>query len=238
MAVDADYTINYVGGTLSVTQVSLTITADNKFKAYGAELPTLTASYSGFVNGDTPASLTTQPTLTTTATAASHVAGNPYPITASGAVDADYTISYVGGTLSVTPVLLTITADKKSKAYGAELPTLTASYSGFVNGDTPASLTTQPTLTTTATATSPVGAYAITVARASDPDYTMAYVAGPLTIVPTPATTTAIVASTDPSAYGQSVTFTATVTGPGGTPTGTVIFKDGSSTGHGNSRCQ
>ena len=56
----------------------------------------------GFVNGDTSASLTTQPTLTTTATASSHVAGNPYGITASGAVDADYTITYVAGSLTVT----------------------------------------------------------------------------------------------------------------------------------------
>ena len=66
-------------------------------------MPTLTASYSGFVNGDTSASLTTQPTLATTATASSHVAGNPYTITASGAVDTDYSISYVAGTLTVTP---------------------------------------------------------------------------------------------------------------------------------------
>ena len=56
----------------------------------------MTASYTGFVNGDTAASLDTLPTLTTTATAASGI-GSLYTITASGAVDADYTISYVGG---------------------------------------------------------------------------------------------------------------------------------------------
>ena len=72
--------------------------------------------------------------------------GQPYAITASGAVDPDYTISYVGGTLTVTPAGLTITADNQTKVYGAVLPALTASYSGFVNGDTSASLTTQPTL--------------------------------------------------------------------------------------------
>ena len=94
----------YVAGNLTVTTAPLTITADNQTKAYGAALPTLTASYSGFVNGDTSASLTTQPTLTTTATASSHVSGNPYAITASGAADPDYSISYVAGTLSVTPV--------------------------------------------------------------------------------------------------------------------------------------
>src|SRR5207244_3727185 len=137
-AADSDYTISYVAGTLTVTPVGLTITADNKTKAYGAALPALTASYSGLVNGDTAARLTTHPTLTTTATATSHVAGSPYSITASAAADSDYTISYVAGTLTVTPVGLTITADNKTKAYGAALPALTASYGGLVNGDTSA----------------------------------------------------------------------------------------------------
>ena len=59
----------------------------------------------------------------------------------------------------MTPAPLTITADTQSKAYGAALPALTASYSGFVNGDTAGSLTTLPTLTTTATAASHVGTY-------------------------------------------------------------------------------
>ena len=59
----------------------------------------MTVSYSGFVNGDTAASLTTQPTVTTTATTASPV--GTYPITASGATSANYTMSYVNGTLTV-----------------------------------------------------------------------------------------------------------------------------------------
>lgn len=41
------------------------------------------------------------------------------------------------------------------------------------------------------------------------------------------ATTTAVVSSLNPSQFGQSVTFTATVTGPPGTPTGNVVFSDG-----------
>ena len=84
----------------------MTITADNQTKVYGAVLPALTASYTGFVNGDTSASLTTQPTLATTATASSHVSGNPYAITASGAADPDYSITYVAGTFTVTTAAL------------------------------------------------------------------------------------------------------------------------------------
>lgn len=44
------------------------------------------------------------------------------------------------------------------------------------------------------------------------------------------ATTTAVASSAPTSTFGQSVTFTATVTSGGGTPTGTVTFKDGSTT--------
>ncbi len=44
------------------------------------------------------------------------------------------------------------------------------------------------------------------------------------------ATTTTLASSVNPSTAGQSVTFTATVMGTGGTPTGTVTFKDGAAT--------
>jgi hypothetical protein len=50
------------------------------------------------------------------------------------------------------------------------------------------------------------------------------------TVKALPPTTTSVVSSANPSTYGQSVTFTATVTGSGGTPTGTVTFLDGTST--------
>lgn len=46
-------------------------------------------------------------------------------------------------------------------------------------------------------------------------------------VTPTVASSTALVSGTNPSVFGQSVTFTATVTGGSGTPTGTVTFFDG-----------
>ena len=210
-AADPDYSISYVAGTLTVTSAGLTITAVNQTKVYGAALPTLTASYSGFVKGDTAASLTTQPTLTTTATASSHVSGNPYSITASGAVDADYTITYVTGNLTVSAAPLTITANNQTKTYGAVLPALTLSYTGFVNGDT--ALTTQPTLSTTATASSHVSGnpYTITASGAVDSDYTITYVAGSLTVTTAPLL---ITASNLSKAYGAALpTLTASYSG-------------------------
>lgn len=87
---------------VDISPAPLTITADDQSKPFGAPLPALTAGYSGFVNGDSAASLTTPPTLATTATADSLAAGSPYPITVAGAVDPNYTISYVAGKLTVT----------------------------------------------------------------------------------------------------------------------------------------
>ncbi len=203
-AVDSDYTIGYAAGSLNVTPAPLTITANNQSNVYGAALPLLTASYSGFVNGDSSASLNAPPTLSTTATAGSHVAGGPYPITASGAADPDYTIGYAAGSLNVTPAPLTITANNQSNMYGAALPLLTASYSGFVNGDSSASLNAPPTLSTTATAGSHVagGPYPITASGAADPDYTIGYAAGSLNVTPAPLT---ITANNQSNVYGAAL---------------------------------
>jgi len=85
----------------------------------------------------------------------------------------------------VNPAPLTITATNQSMVYGGPFPTLTvANYFGLVNGDTPASLTTPGTLTTTATASSPVGTYLNIESGASDPNYTITNVNGTFTITP------------------------------------------------------
>jgi sugar lactone lactonase YvrE len=230
-AADPNYTISYVPGALGITPAPLTITAVGQTKLYGAALPTLTASYAGFVNGDTAASLTAAPGLTATASAASHVAGNPYAINASGAVDADYNISYVSGTLTVNPTPLTITAVNQTKPYGAALPTLTASYAGFVNGDTAASLTTAPGLATTASAASHVAGnpYAISVGGAVDADYNITYVPGTLSVIPVPLT---ITADNKTKLYGAALpAFTASYSGlVGGDTAGSLSAAPGLST--------
>ncbi len=226
LAANSNYTVSFTGNSLTITPATLTITANNQTKVYGAALPALTVTYGGFVSGDTAASLTTAPTVNTTATAASHVAGSPYAITASGAVDSNYNISYVGGSLTITPAPLTITANNQTKVYGAPLPTFTANYSGFVLGDTPNVLSGTLTFSTTATASSPVGTYAVTPGGQTSTDYAITYMNGTLTISPAN-TTTALNSSANPSLAGQAVTFTAAVaaTAPGaGMPTGTVTF--------------
>jgi hypothetical protein len=210
-AVDTNYSISYVAGSMAVTTAPLTITANNQSKVYGAALPTLTASYTGFVNGDTSSNLTTLPTITTTATAASHVAGSPYAINLSGAVDTNYTISYVAGNLAVTTAPLTITANDQSKVYGQLNPTFTVSYTGFVNGDTSSSLTTAPSVGAFAGQYATVETYPIEAIGAVDTDYSFTYVNGTLTVTPAPL---AILIDNASKVYGQAnPTFTGTITG-------------------------
>ena len=205
-AVDPNYAINYVPGTLTINAAALTITANDESKEYGQANPALTVSYSGFVNGDSSANLTTAATVTTMATTASPV-GSGYAITASGAVDPNYAISYVPGTLTINTAALTVTANNQSKVYGQANPALTVSYSGFVNGDSSADLTTAPTVTTTATTASPVDSYATTASDAVDPNYTITYDNGALAVTPASLT---ITADSTSKTYGNAVTLAGT----------------------------
>jgi len=192
---------------LNVSPAPLTIAADDKTKVYGAALPAPSATYTGFVNGDTASSLDTAVTLAHVGLASSPV--GTYAITASGAVDANYTITHVNGTLTVTPAPLTIAADNKSKVYGAALPAFTATYTGLVNGDT--SIATPPTLGTTASASSPVGTYAITVTGAADPNYAITPVSGTLTVTAAEIT---VAVHNKTKAFGETLPeFTASYTG-------------------------
>ena len=176
-----DYTVSSGSDiTASVGPATLTITASSGSMTYGGTPPAITAGYAGFENGDTPASLTTMPTCSTTATGASPVGG--YTSSCSGAVDPDYSISYVSGTVSVTPATLTITASSGSMTYGGTPPAITAGYSGFENGDTPASLTTKPRCSTAATSSSPVGGYTSSCSGAAGSNYTIGYLNGTVNV--------------------------------------------------------
>jgi uncharacterized repeat protein (TIGR03803 family) len=104
-------------------------------------------------------------------------------LTAAYAAQDDFLAGSSTGSLTVNPAPLTVSADNKSMIAGNPLPQLTASFTGFVNGDNSASLTTQPTLSTTASLTV-AGTYPITASGAVDPDYTISYQNGVLTVNP------------------------------------------------------
>ncbi len=89
-------------GSTNSVEPQLTITASSPWVSFGRPVPAITPSYSGFVHGDTPASLPLAPTCTTTANDWSPP--GTYPTYCFGAADPSYVIdagSYVNGTLTV-----------------------------------------------------------------------------------------------------------------------------------------
>ena len=134
------------------------MTADDKSKTYGDDNPTLTATVTGTVNGDT-----LNYTLATTAVKFSNVGS--YPITVTPGLNPNYNVSKTDGTLSIDQKAASVTADPKSKTYGDDNPTLTATVTGTVNGDT-----LNYSLATTALKFSNVGSYPITVTPGQQPE--------------------------------------------------------------------
>jgi hypothetical protein len=117
-----------------------------------------------------------------------------------------------------------------AKAFGAPLPGFTASATGFVNGDSFASLTGTLALGTTATPESAVGSYPIVPSGVSSPNYAITFAVGTLSVVPG-AVLVGVSTMPEPSGMNQPMTFTATVAAAApaaGTPTGNVRFFDGS----------
>ncbi len=151
-----NYTLVFVNGTLSVTPATLTVTAHNASRVYGAANPTFTATITGFVHGDSSSVVQGAASLSTPATAASGV--GKYPITVSlGTLSAaNYTFVFINGTLTVTKAPLTIAANNVTWTIGQPAPSLTPAITGLANGDI---VTAQ--LSTTATASSPAGKFSI-----------------------------------------------------------------------------
>ncbi len=145
-AASSDYTISYVAGNWSVTTATVTITAGPQSSVYGTTPSVDQTQYSvaGLVNGD---QLTTVPTLTLTGvTAASHVNTYTGAITASAAAaSSDYTISYVAGNFTITPLVNVSTANLPGNA-----TTLVITGAGFdPTGPNSVAITDETTLSAT-----------------------------------------------------------------------------------------
>jgi hypothetical protein len=176
-----NYTFNTpVNGTLTVTAATLTLTAANVARVYGAANPAFTGTLSGAVNGD----VLTE-TFSTTASVAS--APGPYSIvpSATGANLADYTLSATNGTLTVNQALplvvlsttatsgyanytsITLTATASSPTSGTPSQTVT-----FMAGTTAVGSATLASGTATLTTnTLPVGVDSITAVYGGDTDF-------------------------------------------------------------------
>jgi MBG domain (YGX type) len=182
----SNYTITFVPGLLTIEPAPLTISANNSSRQYGVANPPLNSvTATGFVNGDTLSSLSGALVCTTLATSASPAGA--YSITCLGLSSPNYSITFLPGTLSIASDVLTVTASNATRLYGQLNPSLdNVTYAGFVNGNTPASLTGTLTCTTPAAAASSVGSYPINCSGLSSPNYAISFAPGALTITPSP----------------------------------------------------
>ncbi|SDA89173.1 The GLUG motif-containing protein, partial [Algoriphagus alkaliphilus] len=171
----------YTWSFTTINKLNQTITfPEIETKTYGD--PTFTLGNAETDQGLTVTYTATDPTVVS-------IIGNQATILKAGSTtitatqdgdEVNFAAEPVERTLTVGKKALTITADDKQKTYGEANPVLTFTYTGLVNGDT--KVTTEPSISTTALASSNAGTYPITLEGGSDDNYAITLVNGTLTI--------------------------------------------------------
>ena len=129
--INANYKLseNVVYGILTVNKAPLTVKADDKTITYGDDLPKFTASYSGFVNGETSAVLSGVLGFT-----CDYAKGSPvgtYDVKPQGLTSENYEITYVKGLLTVNQKAVGIAIDDKTITYGNDAPSYSYQYANL-----------------------------------------------------------------------------------------------------------
>jgi hypothetical protein len=196
-ATNANYAITYVPGTLTVNKAPLTLTVANASRLYGDPDPAFhLAGATGLRNADTLAVIEQ---LAFTATFSSAPVG-PHAIRASGTA-ANYDLTFMPGTLTITPAPLTAIVANASRLYGQPDPTfMLASVAGLKNGEA-ASVIRNLSFTGATFNTAPVGTYTIGATGTAD-NYAITFVPGTLTVNRAPLT---ISATSHRVAYGDAL---------------------------------
>lgn len=173
---------------------------------------------------------------TSNLTTGSHVITATYSAHPSFMASSDSLTQIVNPALTTTVVLL---GNPNSSKLGETVVFIATTISGtsnisgtltFYDGATPiGTATLYNSLALFSTSTLPVGTHSITAVFSGNTDFAPSTSAPYIQVVnpATFATTTSLSSSINPSQVGESVVFTATVTSPSGTPTGTVSFFDG-----------
>jgi hypothetical protein len=128
----------------TIAKAPLTLTANDASKVLTDVDPTLTARYSGFVNGETSSVLSG----ISLSRAAGESAGT-FAITPATPTATNYTVTPVAGTFTIQPadMLLIQVSDPTSKVYGAALPTFSTTSAKYYSstGSALRTLTLTPT---------------------------------------------------------------------------------------------
>ncbi|MGU3492567.1 YDG domain-containing protein [Xanthobacteraceae bacterium A53D] len=177
-----NYDITYVDGTLNVDKADLRVSVHDARKTYdGRTWSGGSASYAGFVNGESAAVLDGALAFGGDAQGARNAGA--YQITASGLSSGNYDITYGGGTLNVDKARLTVTANSHSKAYdGRAWSGAGVSYAGFVNGESAAVLGGSLAFGGDAQGAVNAGRYSLTASGQTSGNYDIAYVGGTLNV--------------------------------------------------------
>ena len=169
----ANYSVASQSFSANITPAPLTVDVTNATvttKVYNA---TAAATITGAVlNGVIDPDNVTVSGLFTSLNAGTNI---PVNITLSGTNAGSYTVQQPATALTgtITKKGLTATADNKSKNQGAANPALTITYGGFISGQnqTNAAGFVAPSIATSATTASPVGAYPITLTGGQATNY-------------------------------------------------------------------
>ena len=106
-------------------------------------------------------------------------------VSLSGNGSSNYAVVYTSanGDFVVGPVPLTVSASSQTMPFGSQPPAVTASYQGFVNGDSPGVLSGTLTCSAGATSSSPPGQYASNCSGVTDPNYVITFAPGTTTVI-------------------------------------------------------
>ncbi|MGX5681979.1 MBG domain-containing protein [Schumannella luteola] len=123
-----NYRFTVEGGTFEITPRPIEVTADNTSEVFGEPDPDFTWSV-------TDGALVGTDALTGSLDRESGDDVGDYTIELGSLGNADYEISFVPATHSITPRPLTVTGDDVQKVYGASDPILSATVDGLIGGD-------------------------------------------------------------------------------------------------------
>jgi outer membrane protein OmpA-like peptidoglycan-associated protein len=222
-----NYSFTYVAGAVNVTRKPVIVTASSDTVTYGDATPTVTPSYSGFVNSQTASVLTTAPTCSTTYTNSTSVSSSGLATACSGAAAANYSFTYDPGAIIINRKSLVVTASSHTVTYGDATPTVTPSYSGFVNSQTASVLTTAPTCSTTYTNSTSVSSSGLATAcsGAAAANYSLSYATGIITIMRAEQSTVTVSATDTTITWQPGSNFaTTTLVGDGGDGDGAFTY--------------
>ena len=181
---DGKYTVESPAYGAELRKKALTITAASASKRYdGTALTKNEYTANGLVNNDTIDSVTVTGTVTNVAdTATNNTARNAVIKHGDAVKTANYDITYVPGTLTITKATLTIKAKDKTITYGEEPANDGVTYTGLANGEDGATVVTGLTYEYNYQQFGNVGEYVITPKGATAANYDITYQPGKLTV--------------------------------------------------------